>query len=107
MSSEARLRARISKRERGRESEGGQKNGGLLSADGSVPVGADAAGSAHHPHRVRSPHRLLSRRPWSPPVQRRIFLLTPSRFLPKFQFSISFWFSFFLFFLFVIGGLVC
>ncbi|KAL6991648.1 hypothetical protein U1Q18_009759, partial [Sarracenia purpurea var. burkii] len=33
----------------------------LLPADGSVPVGADAAGSTYHPHRICPPDDLL---PW-------------------------------------------
>lgn len=59
---------------KGRGGDGGswqQQRGRLLPADGSDAVGADAAGPDHHPHGVSSPHRLLSRRPWPPPIQRR------------------------------------
>lgn len=59
----------------------------MLSPNGSVQVGAYAARSDHHPHRVRSPHRLLSRRPRPPPIQRRTFSLSLSAIL-TFQFSI-------------------
>lgn len=48
-----------------------RENGRVLSSDGSVQVGAYAARPDHHPHRVCSPHCLLSRRPRPPPVQRR------------------------------------
>ena len=43
----------------------------MLSADGSVQVRSDAIGAAYYPYRICSSHRLLSRRPRSPPIQRR------------------------------------
>lgn len=64
-----------------------RENGRMLSPNGSVQVGAYAARPDHHPHRVRSPHRLLSRRPRPPPIQRRTFSLSLSAIL-TFQFSI-------------------
>ncbi|XP_022853434.1 V-type proton ATPase subunit a3-like [Olea europaea var. sylvestris] len=42
----------------------------MLSADGSDAVRADAPSPTHHPHRVRSPHHLLPRRPRPNPIQR-------------------------------------
>ena len=50
----------------------------MLPADESVQVGADAIGSAHHSHGVRSRHRLLSRRPWPPSIQRCPYSLSLS-----------------------------
>ena len=50
----------------------------MLPADESIQVGADAIGSAHHSHGVRSRHRLLSRRPWPPSIQRCPYSLSLS-----------------------------
>lgn len=54
---------------------GGGRRRGLLPGRGSDEVGADALGAAHHPRRVRPPHRVLPRRPRPPPIQRRTHLL--------------------------------
>jgi hypothetical protein len=58
----------VSARERERNGRGSRR---VDPADVPVQVGGDAAGAAHHPDGVRSPHRLLPRRPRPHPIQRR------------------------------------